>query len=389
MKIKSSCSIPLSAPYLAGNEWKYIKECLDTNWVSSAGKYVEEFESKIAKYVGRKYAVACVNCTAALHIALITSSVGPGDEVVMPDLTFIAPANAVRYTGAYPVFMDICSDTWQLDVDKIALFLKKECRWDKHGLVNRHTRRRVKAILPVHIMGHPVDMDPLMGLAEKYGLMVIEDAAESLGAEYNGKKIGRHGTFACLSFNGNKVITCGGGGMILTDNKKLAERARYLTTQAKDDPIENIHGAVGFNYRMTNVQAAMGVAQLEKLDAYIAKKRIIAQVYRDSLSDIEGIVHQTEAVKAKSSWWLYTVLVDKKSFGRDSRALMAWLKTEGIETRPFWHPLHSQDIFMDCYAYGGAIANCVYNQGLSLPSSVNLSLKDQGRVIALIRSDRR
>lgn len=387
-KLKNK-TIPLSEPLICGNEWKYVKECLDTGWVSPVGKYVETFEKITSRYVGRKYAVACVSGTAALHTSLILTGIGPGDEVVMPTLTFVAPANTVRYTGAYPVFVDVCSDTWQLDVDKVALFLKKECRWIKNGLVNRHTRRKIKAILPVHVMGYPVDMDPLMAIARKYGLAVIEDAAESLGAEYKGEKVGRHGLFACLSFNGNKVVTCGGGGMILTDDKRLAEQARYLTTQAKDDPIENIHGAVGYNYRLTNIQAAMGVAQMEQLDRYIVKKRRIASLYRQGLADVAGIIHQVENPEAVSSYWLYTVLVDKKLYGRDSRALMLALKAEGIQTRPFWHPLYSQKIFTDSYAYEITVADRIYSQGLSLPSSVGLSLQDQKRPIALIRLGQR
>lgn len=385
MKKSKDHFIPLSEPYLKGNEWKYIKDCLDINWVSSAGKYVEKFESVVAEYVGRKYGVACVNGTAALHVSLILSGIGPGDEVIMPTLTFVAPANAIRYTGAYPVFMDIYPDAWQLDIDKVALFLKKECRWVKRELVNKHTRRKIKAILPVHVMGHPVDMDPLMNLAREYGLAVIEDAAESLGAEYKGKKVGRHGLFVCLSFNGNKVITCGAGGMILTDDKKLAMRARYLTTQAKDDLIENIHGAVGYNYRLTNIQAAMGLAQMEQLDRYILKKRRIASLYRKGLTDVAGIIHQVESSGIFSSYWLYTVLINKKLYGKDSRALMRLLKAKGIQTRPFWHPLYSQKIFADSYAYAIEVADRIYSEGLSLPSSVNLSLQDQKRVIALIR----
>lgn len=389
MKKNKNKTIPLSIPFISGNEWKYIKECLDTGWVSPAGRYVGTFEKIVSKYIGRKYGVACASGTAALHISLIVTGVGPGDEVIMPTLTFIAPANAVRYTGAYPLFMDICPGTWQLDVDKLALFLKKECRRVNGSLVNKHTGRKVRAILPVHVVGYPVDMDPLMALAEEYGLKVIEDAAESLGAEYKGKKIGRHGLLACLSFNGNKVVTCGGGGMIITDDRKLAERARYLTTQAKDDPLENIHGAVGYNYRLTNIQAALGVAQMEQLDRYIAKKRRIASLYRTGLADVPGIIHQIERPGVKSSYWLYTILIDKKLYGKDSRILMKALKAGRVEARPFWHPLYSQKIFADCYAYAITVADRIYSEGLSLPSSVELTPSDQKRVIALIQSGKK
>ncbi|RME03545.1 MAG: aminotransferase DegT, partial [Deltaproteobacteria bacterium] len=253
--------IPLSIPKLAGNEWRYVRECLDTNWVSSVGAFVERFEREVAARVGARYGVATASGTAAIHIALLVSGVGPGDEVLLPTLTFIAPANAIRYVGAVPLLLDVDPVTWQLDPEKTIDFLEKECRWQEGRLVNRTTGRRVRAIMPVHILGHPVDLDPILEVARKYELTVIEDATESLGARYKERHVGNLGDIGCFSFNGNKIITSGGGGMIVTNDETTARRARYLTTQAKDDPIEYVHGELGYNYRLTNLQAALGVAQ--------------------------------------------------------------------------------------------------------------------------------
>ncbi|MFH1428724.1 MAG: DegT/DnrJ/EryC1/StrS family aminotransferase, partial [Candidatus Margulisiibacteriota bacterium] len=246
-------------PEIRGNEWKYVKECLDTGWVSSSGDYVKKFEQHFADYTGAKYAIACVNGTSALHISLLITGIGADDEVIMPALTFVAPANAVRYVGAWPVFMDVQRDTWELDPEKLNDFINQECEYKNSCLINKNTGRQIKAIIPVHILGHPVDMDPILDIARRYELPVIEDATESLGAKYKGKNVGTIGDIACFSFNGNKIITTGGSGMIVTDNKAWADKAHYLTTQAKDDPLEYIHNEVGYNYRLPNILAAMGI----------------------------------------------------------------------------------------------------------------------------------
>jgi perosamine synthetase len=238
-------TIPLSVPEINGNEWEYVKECLDSNWVSSAGPFVERFEQMVADYVGTQHAVATVNGTAALHLALLVAGVQPDDEVLVPALTFIAPANAVRYAGAWPVFIDAEPAYWQMDAEKVMNFLEHRCAWANGELRNKNTGRRVRGILPVHILGHPCDMDPIVDLARKFRLVVIEDATESLGALYKERMVGHLGDVACFSFNGNKVITTGGGGMIVTDNEAWAERARYLSTQAKDNPVEYIHNEIG------------------------------------------------------------------------------------------------------------------------------------------------
>jgi len=371
-------------PEIRGNEWKYVKECLDSNWVSSAGPFVERFEAMMARYVGAKYGVATVNGTTALQIALLVSGVQPEEEVLVSALTFIAPANAIRYVGAWPVFIDADANYWQMDPGRVVEFLEKECQWRKGGLYNKKSRRRVKAILPVHILGHPCDMDPIIEAARKYDLVVIEDAAESLGAKYKERLVGHVGDIACLSFNGNKIITTGGGGMIITDNEKWADRAQHLTTQAKADPVEYVHDEIGYNYRLSNIQAAIGCAQMEKLDEYIAIKRRIASLYAEECSPIFGITCMKEASWAFSVFWIFTILMDETSYGMGSRDLLNCLRASGIETRPLWQPLHQSLVFHGSYVSGGAVAEQVAATALSLPSSVGLKPADQHRVVSQV-----
>jgi perosamine synthetase len=373
--------IPLCVPEIRGNEWQYIKECLDTNWVSSVGPFVDRFERELAAYVGTKYAVATCNGTAALHVALLVAGVQPDDEVLVSTLTFIAPANAIRYIGAWPVFMDAEPDYWQMDPEKVVDFLGEECRWTNGELRNKTTGRRVKAILPVHILGHPVDMDPILEVARRYGLVVIEDATESLGAKYKGNMVGHLGDIACFSFNGNKIITTGGGGMIATDNEAWASKAKYLATQAKDDPVEYVHNEIGYNYRLSNIQAAMGCAQLEQLNDYIAAKRRIAAVYTEALSKSPGIKPMVEANWAFSIFWMYTVLIDSEQYGLDSRTLLSRLGKSGVQTRPLWQPLHMCPVYNSSQVYGGEVAERLNQMGLSLPCSVGLGPEHQARVV--------
>lgn len=377
-------SIPLSVPAISGNEWKYVKECLDTGWVSSVGAFVDRFESELAAYVGTKHAVATVNGTAALHVALLAAGIKPDDEVLVPTLTFIAPANAIRYAGAWPVFIDAEPEFWQLDPQKVATFLEEECHSVNGELRNKESGRCVKAILPVHILGHPVDMDPILELARKYNLMVIEDATESLGATYKGRMVGRLGDIACFSFNGNKVITTGGGGMIVTDNEVWARKAKYLTTQAKDDPVEYVHGEVGYNYRLTNIQAAIGCAQLEQLNDYIAAKRRIAGAYTESFRGLPGITQMREAPWAQSIYWLYSILVDE-SAGGGSRSLMHALANRGIQSRPLWQPLHHSPAHAGSRSYRCSVADKLNREALSLPSSHSLRPEELTRVINAVK----
>ena len=376
--------IPLSVPEIRGSEWTYVKQCLDTGWVSSVGAFVEQFERQLAAAAGRDHAVAVVNGTAALHIALLVAGVRPDDEVLLSALTFIAPANAIRYAGAWPVFIDSEPDYWQMDPARVADFVERACQWTGTELRNRRTGRRVSAIVPVHILGHPVDMDPIVALARKYGLAVIEDATESLGATYKGRPVGSLGDIACFSFNGNKLITTGGGGMIVTGDERMARQARYLTTQAKDDPVEFVHGAIGFNYRLTNVLAAIGCAQLEQLEEYVATKRRIAAEYARALADIPGLTPMPQAPWAASTWWLYTVLVDRERYGTDSRGLLKALEVQRIQARPLWQPLHQSPAHQAHAAYDAPVAERLNRDALSVPCSVGLSAEDQTSVIAVL-----
>jgi len=378
--------IPLCVPEIRGNEWTYIKECLDTNFVSSVGAYVDRFERDIAARVGTRYAVATVNGTAALHIALLVAGVQPDDEVLVSTLTFIAPVNAICYVGAYPVFVDAEPDYWQMDVQKAIDFIECECRWANGELRDVATGRRVKAIVPVGILGHPVDMDPLIAIARKYNLAIVEDATESLGAKYKTRNAGQLGDIACLSFNGNKLITTGGGGMIVTDNEVWARKAKYLTTQAKDDPLEFVHGAVGYNYRLTNIQAALGVAQLERLDEYIGIKRRIAETYAEAFRDILGITPMREAEWAFSVFWLFTALIDVAQFGMDSRALLRYLDANKIQARPLWQPAHLSPAHRGMHATDCMVAERLNRDAVSLPCSVGLKDYEQERVIKTLKA---
>jgi perosamine synthetase len=378
--------IPLCVPEIRGNEWKYIKECLDTNWVSSVGSFVDRFERVVAEYVGTKYAVATINGTSALHVALLVAGVQPEDEVLVSSLSFIAPANAIRYAGAWPVFMDAEPAYWQMDPAKVEAFLENECRWQNGRLTNKSTSRRVTAVLPVHILGHPCDMDPILDLARKYKLATIEDASESLGARYRGRMVGRLGDIACLSFNGNKLITTGGGGMIVTENQQWAERARYLTTQARDDPVEYVHNEIGFNYRLSNIQAAMGVAQMEQIDDFISKKRQIARVYQDGFKDVSEITPMPAHEAVAATYWLYTVLLQAQTTLSDRKTVLSELNEAAIGARPLWQPLHTLPPYIGSQAYRIEHSVRLYERGVSLPSSVGLKADGQQKCINVLKN---
>lgn len=369
--------IPLSVPSLEGNEWNYIKECLDTGWVSSVGAYVDRFEKAVAEYVGTRYAIATVNGTAALHIALLVADVQPNDLVLVSDLTFIAPVNAIRYAGADPVFIDAEPNYWEMDVAKAEEYLERECVMENGECVHRETKQRVRAILPVHILGHPVAMDPLRALAGKYNLTVIEDATEALGSKYKGTMAGHLGQIACFSFNGNKLITTGGGGMIVTDDEAMAKRARYLTTQAKDDSLEYIHGETGFNYRLTNLLAAMGCAQMEKLDEYIERKRETADYYTEILGAVPGLTPMKQAPDVFSTFWLYTILVDEKEYGMGSRPLLRELASAGIQSRPLWQPMHESPAFAKLPKRDCPVSERLNRTALSIPCSVGITAQER------------
>jgi perosamine synthetase len=376
--------IPLTVPEIRGNEWLYVKECLDSNWVSSVGSYVDRFEQMVAQQTGTKHGVATVNGTSALHVALLVAGVQPEDEVLVSTLTFIAPVNAIRYVGAWPVLIDAEPNYWQMDPARVAEFLERDCRWSDGILYNRRTRRRVTAVIPVHVLGHPVDLDPILAIARKFGLKVIEDATEGLGATYKGRALGCLGDIACFSFNGNKIITTGGGGMLVTDNEEWAQKAKYLTTQAKDDPIEYIHGEVGYNYRLTNLLAAVGCAQMEQLAVYVAAKRKIASRYSEKLLNLPGIVPMKNAPWAASTFWMYSILIEEETFGMDSRTLMRMLGLRKIQCRPLWQPIHQSPAHASKDMVAMPIAEQLARRVLSLPCSVGLTESEQDRVITAL-----
>jgi perosamine synthetase len=383
-------AIPLAVPNLGVKEWEYVKEALDTNWVSSVGPFVTRFEREVANALGSPYAVAVSSGTAALHLSLLLAGVRPDDEVVLPTLTFAAPAFAIRYVGAWPAFVDVDPTYWQLDAEKVASFLQRECRLEGGRLVNGKNGRRIGALLPVHVLGHPVDIDPILELGERYGIPVVEDAAESLGALYRGRAPGTFGLVGTLSFNGNKVLTTGGGGMVLTADADLASRARYLSTQAKDDPVEYVHGAVGFNYRLSNVLAAIGCAQVEVLRHNVLARRRIAAGYTEAFHGVDGLTTMSEAPWARSAFWLFTIRVDESRFGMGSRELLRRLARSRIQTRPLWQPLHLSRPFHGSTVYAFGVAEEVAATALSLPSSSGLTDDAQATVIeAVLREAKR
>ena len=374
--------IPLSVPVISGNEWKYIKECLDTGWVSSVGGFVNRFEKIVADYVGVKHAVAVVNGTSALHVGLIACGVEPDDEVIVPTLTFIAPVNVVKYCSAYPVFMDCVKDTLCLDVQKVVDFLSNECEQKQDGYTyNKKTKRRIKAIIPVHVFGHPVEMDDLLEICQLYNLDIIEDATESLGSEYKGQRAGSFGRLGCLSFNGNKIVTTGGGGMVVTNDEDLAKRVKHLSTQAKSDPIEYDHDEIGYNYRLTNIQAAMGVAQMEKLGEFVKAKRENALMYKELLSEVFEVKFIWESPCAKSNFWFYTIKVNSEH----KKPLMEYLLSRNIQIRPIWKLIHALPMYYGFQSYEIDNAIDAYEGCISIPCSVDLKENDIEYVVGNIK----
>lgn len=369
--------IPLSVPSIRGNEWKYVKECLDTEWVSSAGKFVDRFEKEIAAFTGARHAVACVNGTAALHTALIVAGVEPGDEVIVPTLTFIAPVNAIRYVNAFPVFMD-CDDFYNIDAGKTMEFLERETVYKGGETFSKASGRRIRAVIPVHVFGNAAELEELVGACRERNIRVIEDATESLGTVYKtGKLSGRHagtvGDIGCLSFNGNKIITTGGGGMILTDNDEHARCARYLTTQAKNDELNYVHDEVGYNYRLTNIQAALGVAQLERMPGYLDAKKKNYDLYRRGIGSIQGLSLAGVPGYADNNHWMYALRIAPDRYEKDASQTIACLGEHGIQARPVWRLNHLQKPYADAKAFRISRALSLAEKTINIPCSVGLT----------------
>ncbi|MDQ3484550.1 MAG: DegT/DnrJ/EryC1/StrS family aminotransferase [Actinomycetota bacterium] len=361
-------------PHLGGNEHRYVTACLEENFVSSVGPFVDRFESEFAAAVGAPHAVACASGTAALHVGLRLCGARPGTTVAVSDFTFIASANAIAYTGARPLLVDSEAESWNLDGELL------------HAEVERRASRGEElpaAIEAVHVLGHPARLEPLLDLRERYGIPLVEDAAEALGATYaDGRSAGTVGDIGCFSFNGNKVITTGGGGMLVTADAHLAARAKHLTTQAKIPGRGYLHDEVAYNYRLTNVAAALGVAQLEQLPAFVRVKRSIAERYDAALTDLP-VARPPRASWARPSLWLYSVLLE--AGGPDREAVLDALQAGGIQARPLWPPLHRQAPYTRAERLGGGVADDLYTRGISLPSSVGLTAEDQERVIQALR----
>lgn len=359
--------VGLHEPHFAGKEWEYVKECLDTGWVSSVGKFVDRFEQMVAEFTGVKKAIACVNGTAALQICLKLAGVEAGDEVLMPALTFIATANAVSYAGAVPHFIDCEESTLGVDPKKLAAYLHDIMG---NGGINKKTGRRISAIVPVHIFGHPVRLDELVAVCKKYDITLIEDAAESLGSYYKGQHTGGFGKLAAMSFNGNKIITTGGGGMILTNDEDLARRAKHITTTAKTPHAwEYVHDEIGFNYRLPNINSALGCAQMESLPTYLEKKRKLASRYIEAFQNIPGVDFFVEKDFAKTNYWLNAIILKDGSL-RDE--VLKATNDAQIMTRPLWRLMHRLPMFEKNPRMDLSVAEGLEARVINLPSSVFL-----------------
>lgn len=356
--------LPVAAPVFEGNELRYVTECVLTNWISSQGRFVQEFERTFAKFCGVKHGVAVSNGTVALHLALVLAGVGPGDEVIVPTLTFIATANAVRYTGATPVFVDSDRRTWTLDPAQ----------------VERKVTSRTKAIIPVHLYGHPADMDPLMDLAARHRLFVVEDAAEAHGAVYKGKRVGSIGHIGCFSFYGNKIITTGEGGMLTMQDDGLAERARLLRDHGMSRTRKYWHETVGFNYRLTNLQAAVGVAQMERVEALLAQRAAVGTEYRARLAGDDRVELPPQASWAQPVTWLYTILL-KEGLSRDDT--MRKLEAKGISSRPSFYPVHRMPPYLTQEPF--PVADSLSSRGVSLPTWAPMGPAEVERVCTALQ----
>lgn len=357
--------LPVYSPSLPTAARSYVMDCLDTAWLSSLGAYVGRFEQQFAAASECTHALAVSSGTSALHLALAAARIGPGDEVIVPALTFVATANAVTYTGARPVLADVDPETWTIDPAD----------------VERRLSPRTRAIIPVHLYGHPADMDPLLAIARSRGLLVIEDAAEAHGATYKGRRVGGIGHIGCFSFYGNKMISTGEGGMVTTNDSSLAERVRLLRDHAMDPHRRYFHTVVGFNYRMTNLQAAVGCAQIESIDTLLARTRAVALQYTERLRGVFGLTLPVERPWATNVFWMFSVLVEA-AFGLSRDAVMKTLEADGIETRPFFIPLHKLPPYASNETY--PVAERVASRGVNLPSGPGLGASSIERVCSRV-----
>lgn len=381
--------IPLSVPNLKGNELQYVTTAVKTEWVSTGGPYVSEFEEKIAGYVHASGAVSCQNGTSGLHVSLIMAGVTREDAVIVPTLTFIAAVNPVKYIDAYPVFMD-CDDSLCMDPKKLSAYCQEECLFDGEKLIDSRTGRHVKAMIVVHVFGNMADMEAIKAIADKYHILLIEDATEALGTCYTegpmkGKFAGTIGSLGVFSFNGNKIITTGGGGMIVSDQKEYLAHAKHLTTQAKSDELYYTHDEIGYNYRMTNLQAALGLAQLEQLEDFIEVKQRNYRLYAELLADIPGIRLLDVRGDIRSNRWFYAVYLEKE-YGMNRDEVIQYLAQQRIQSRPIWGLIHEQKPYEGAYAYRIEKAKDYWQHVVNIPCSTNLEEEDVREVVKVLRS---
>lgn len=382
--------IPLSVPNLSFNILDNVKETIETGWVSTGGKFIQEFEAKIAKYVGVDRAISCQSGTAGLHLALRVLGVECDDEVIVPTLTFIAAVNPVRYMGAEPVFMD-CDDTLNMDMDKLEGFLENECQLINGKVINKQTNRIIKAIMAVHIFGNPVNIVRLIEIKEKYKLHLIEDATEALGSYYlEGKYLGKHcgtiGDIGVYSFNANKIITTGGGGMVVSHNKELLDEIAFLSIQAKTDSLYFVHDEVGYNYRMTNIQAAFGTDQIDRIESFIEMKNRNYYIYKEAIDNIEGLALLPFRVDTRANYWFYSVIVDEGKYGINRDELLINLNNNNIQTRPLWGLIHKQKPYIMNQTYKIEHSLFYEKHLINIPCSSNLTEDEINRVLTCLKS---
>lgn len=373
--------IPLCIPCMDGNERKYVDDCIDTGWISSVGHYVSDFENEFAKYTGSKKAVALASGTSALHLSLIVAGIKQGEEVFVPSLTFIAPVNAVTYVGASPVFIDVNRDDLGISSGAMQKFIDQNCEFKSGRLYNKKSQKFITAMIMVHICGYCCDVEPLMEIAEKCNLIVIEDAAEAIGCLYKGKHVGNFGHSGCFSFNGNKTLTTGGGGMAVSNDDPVAARIRHLSTQAKKDEFLFEHDEIGYNYRMNNVQAAIGLAQLERIEKTIRRKRDIHERYKEAFKSVNGLNLFKEAQWCRSNCWMGLMFVapEKKI------PFIEYMTALKIQVRPFWGLNHKQPMFRDCSCGSMENTQALYDSGISFPCGAHMEDKDVERVINAVK----
>ena len=381
--------INLSIPNLSMDILENLRECLESGWVSTGGRFIPEFEEKVIKYLKAKYAAGVQSGTAGLHMSLQVLGVQRDEEVIVPTLTFIAAVNPTTYLGAVPVFID-CDDSLCMDPIKLEKFCKEECNFIDGVLVNKKTNKKIKVLVIVHVFGNMADMEKIMDIAKKYNLKVLEDATEALGTyytagKYKGKYAGTIGDIGVLSFNANKIITTGGGGMVVGDNEELVEKVRFLSSQAKKDPLYFIHDEIGYNYRMLNLQAALGTSQIDELEAFIETKTKNYSLYKEAVSNIEGLQLLTFRKGIRPNYWFYSLVVDEEKYGLNKDELLRKLVSENIQTRPIWGLIHQQKPYQKYEAYQMEKALWYHERVLNIPCSSNLTEEEVEIVISKLK----